>query len=58
MDLKRKNIFSEKVKNLYKLQYNLILQMIEYDPNDRPDCEQLLDSEEMTKWKNMVEENN
>ena len=58
MDLKRKNIFSEKVKNLYKLQYNLILQMIEYEPNDRPDCEQLLDSEEMTKWKNMVEENN
>ena len=58
IDLKKKNIFSEKVKNFYKLQYNLIIQMIEYDPNDRPDCEQLLYSEEMTKWKNMIEENN
>ena len=58
INLKMKNIISDKVKNLYKLQYNLILKMIENEPGDRPDCENLLDCDEMKKWKMMIEENN
>lgn len=57
-DLKKKNIFSEKVQKEYKLQYKLILQMIKKEPIDRPDCGFLLESDEMNKWKEMVEENN
>ena len=57
-DLKKKNIFSEKVQKEYKLQYKLILQMIRKEPIDRPDCGFLLESDEMNKWKEMVEENN
>ena len=58
LDLKKKNIISEKVKTMYNLQYNLILKMVKKDPSDRPDCEKLLESDEMTKWKAMVEDNN
>ena len=58
INLKMKNIISDKVKNLYNLQYNLILKMIENEPVDRPDCEKLLDCDEMKKWKMMIEENN
>jgi serine/threonine protein kinase len=54
--LKTKNIISDKVKNLYNLQYKLILKMIDYEPENRPNCKQLLDSDEMKKWKNMVDE--
>ena len=57
-ELKKKNIFSEKIKKEYNLQYNLILKMIKKEPVDRPDCEKLLESDEMIKWKEMVEENN
>ena len=58
INLKMKKIISEKVKNLYSLQYALILKMIEYDPEDRPDCANLLECDEMKNWKQMFEENN
>ena len=54
--LKNKNIISDKVKNLYNLQYKLILKMIEYEPECRPNCNQLLDSDEMKQWKNMTDD--
>ena len=57
-ELKKKNIISNKVKNLYNLQYKLILKMIEKEPINRPDCKQLLTSEEMSQWKVIIEENN
>ena len=58
IELKKKNIISNKVKNLYNLQYKLILKMVEKEPINRPDCEKLLTSEEMNQWKAIVEENN
>ena len=54
--LKTKNVISEKVKNLFNLQYKLILKMIDYEPENRPNCKQLLDSDEMKEWKNMIDE--
>lgn len=56
IELKKKNIISDKVKNLYNLQYKLILKMIENEPDNRPNCEKLLNSDEMKKWKKMAEE--
>ena len=56
IELKKKNIISDKVKNLYNLQYKLILKMIENEPDNRPNCEKLLNSDEMKKWKQMAEE--
>ena len=58
INLKMKKIITDKVKNLYNLQYNLILKMIENEPGDRPDCEKLLECDEMKHWKMMAEENN
>ena len=58
INFKKKNIISDKVKKIYKLQYKLILKMTEFEPEDRPDCEKLLDSEEMKNWKGTTYENN
>ena len=55
INFKKKNIISNKVKEVYKLQYNLILKMTKFEPADRPDCEKLLDSEEMKNWKSMID---
>ena len=33
----------------------LILKMTKFEPADRPDCEKLLDSEEMKNWKSMID---
>ena len=30
--------------------------MIDYEPENRPNCKQLLDSDEMKEWKNMIDE--
>ena len=57
MDLKKKKIVSEKFKNIYDIQYKLILKMIEDDPENRPNCDILLNSEEMKKWKNSLDDN-
>ena len=56
-DLKKKKIVSEKFKNLFDIQYKLILKMIEDDPENRPNCDILLNSEEMKKWKNSIDDN-
>ena len=57
IDLKKKKIVSEKFKNIYDIQYKLILKMIEDDPENRPNCDILLNSEEMKKWKNSLDDN-
>ena len=57
MDLKKKKIVSEEFKKLYDIQYKLILKMIEDDPENRPNCDILLNSEEMKKWKNSLDDN-
>lgn len=56
-DLKKKKIVSEKFKSLYEIQHKLILKMIEDDPENRPNCDILLNSEEMKKWKNSLDDN-
>ena len=57
IDLKKKKIVSEKFKNLYDIQYKMILKMIEDDPENRPNCDILLNSEEMKKWKSSLDDN-
>ena len=57
IDLKKKKIVSEEFKKLYDIQYKLILKMIEDDPENRPNCDILLNSEEMKKWKNSLDDN-
>ena len=57
-DLKKRKIFDEKVKKLFNLQCKLIIKMVENKPENRPKCEDLLNSEEMNKWKKSIEENN
>ena len=51
-NLKKNKVISDKVKKKYGIQYSLILKMLENNPDNRPDCEKILNSEEMKKWKN------
>ena len=55
--LKKYKTFDDKFQKEYGIQCNLILQMIDDDEDQRPSCEELLDSKYMQNWKFSINEN-
>ena len=55
--LKKYKTFDDKFQKEYGIQCNLILQMIDDDEDQRPSCEEVLDSKYMQNWKFSINEN-